>query len=143
MISVQIITSTINHLSIEHFPLEEANGRTEEDRSFDLVYHPVFTEGDNRSFINVFKLKLEHPGEFKLEIEYMSFFSTTGDMDETFKKSPFIKINAPAIAFPYLRSVVSSITMISGYPTAVLPTINFVTFNKSLGDKKELDQASD
>lgn len=35
-----------------------------------------------------------------------------------------LKINATAILFPYLRSIISSITANSGFQTLVLPVIN-------------------
>jgi preprotein translocase subunit SecB len=37
--------------------------------------------------------------------------------------------NAPAIAFPYLRSFISTLTLNAGYILAVLLSINFVNFN--------------
>jgi preprotein translocase subunit SecB len=130
MISIQLVTSTVNNLTIKHFPIENEEMKSEDDRSFDLSHQVIFPENDNRSFVNSFKLHLEHPGEFILDIEYFSWFHTSEDIDDDFKKSHFIGINAPAIAFPYLRSVISTITLLSGYPAAILPTINFVQLHK-------------
>ena len=39
-------------------------------------------------------------------------------------------INAPAIAFPYLRSFLSILTMQAGYPPVMIPSVNFVEFAK-------------
>lgn len=126
MTSIQLITSTVNSLTINHFPIENEENRSEDDKSFDLSHQAIFLEDDNRAFVNSFKLHLKHPGEFILDIEYLSWFHTSKDIDEDFKKSHFVGINAPAIAYPYLRSFVSTITLLSGYPAAILPTINFI-----------------
>lgn len=42
------------------------------------------------------------------------------------EKSIYFKHNAPAILMPYIRAYVSSITSLSGIPTIVLPTYNFL-----------------
>lgn len=134
--NIQLLSSSIHELSIKHFPLEEAGGKTEEDRFLNLSYKAHFPEDDKRTFANLFRLHLEHPGEFVIDIEYISWFQASDEITEEFQESSFVKINAPAIAYPYLRSAVSSITLLSGYPTAILPTINFVEFSK---ENKEED----
>lgn len=42
------------------------------------------------------------------------------------EKNIYFKHNAPAILMPYIRAYVSSITSLSGIPTIVLPTYNFL-----------------
>lgn len=53
-------------------------------------------------------------------------FKIDEDISEEFKLSNFPKINAPAIAFPYLRAFVSNLTLQSGFEPIILPSINFV-----------------
>ena len=55
-------------------------------------------------------------------------FITDEEITEDFKISHFPKINAPAIAYPYLRAFVSNLTLQSGVDPAMLPTINFIKF---------------
>lgn len=55
-----------------------------------------------------------------------------GVIDEEFKKSSFPKINAPAIAFPYLRAAIANMTLQAGLPPLMLPSFNF---NKLAEDK--------
>ena len=52
-------------------------------------------------------------------------------VDEEFKQSDFIKVNAPAIAFPYVRSYISNLTLQSGFAPIILPSVNFVTLNEN------------
>ena len=52
-------------------------------------------------------------------------FGTSEPIDEDFKESDFVKINSPAIAFPYLRSFISTLTLNAGLPPLILPAYNF------------------
>ncbi|WP_222708016.1 protein-export chaperone SecB [Algibacter pacificus] len=57
-------------------------------------------------------------------------FKLDKDISEEFKLSDFPKINAPAIAFPYLRAYISNLTLQSGFEPVMLPSINFVNLAK-------------
>ena len=63
-------------------------------------------------------------------VEALFMFSVDGEITEGFKLSDFPKINAPAIAFPYLRAYISNLTLQSGLEPVMLPSINFVTLAK-------------
>lgn len=43
---------------------------------------------------------------------------------ENVAESQYFTINAPAIAFPYLRAYISTLTTLSGIPPVTLPTLN-------------------
>ena len=49
-----------------------------------------------------------------LKVESSSFFLTSNGVDESFINSDFAKINAPAIAYPFLRSYISQFLLLSG-----------------------------
>ena len=57
-------------------------------------------------------------------------FQMDENVTNDFRDSDFVKINAPAIAFPYLRSYISNLTLQSGFSPIILPSINFVEFAK-------------
>jgi preprotein translocase subunit SecB len=91
---------------------------------FDIKYDDAL---DNVFYI-IFDIKIEHPKDFKLSAKYVSVFKTSEKIDAEFKNSEFTTINAPAIAFPFLRSFVATITLNSGFTPAILPSINFIDF---------------
>lgn len=62
---------------------------------------------------------------FALEVEAIAFFRSTEIINESFLQSPFVKLNSPAIAFPFLRSYITTVTANAGYNAIVLPPINF------------------
>lgn len=80
------------------------------------------------SFIVIFELKIsdEANQSVSLSLRAVAEFKTSSPVDAEFGASPFVQINAPAIAFPFLRSYVHTVTMHSGAPGIILPAINFM-----------------
>lgn len=98
-----------------------------EDNSLGLKFKNFFNDKYKKSFKIAFYLKLEGE-DFNLDIDAIFNFTADKEITEEFKKSNFPRINAPAIAYPYLRAYVSNLTLQSGVNPAMLPTINFVKF---------------
>ena len=46
-------------------------------------------------------------------------------LDEDFFNEAFARINAPAIAYPFLRAYIANLFVASGYDALMLPTVNF------------------
>lgn len=107
---------------------DSSDGENEFVFDFDVFYH----QDESNKFSVVFDLHIKHIGDFELKTKYISVFSTSENIDEEFKKSAFTKINAPAIAFPFLRSFVATITLNAGFSPAILPSINFLEFKKTV-----------
>lgn len=106
--------------------------------SFDLNTSNSFVDDNDKSentfFIN-FNITIDDK-EFKLVIDSIHQFDTEEPITEEFKKSDFPKVNAPAIAFPYLRAFISTITLQSGLKPVMLPSINFVEVAKKNQDNQ-------
>lgn len=86
-----------------------------------------FDNTNNKKFAIVFDIELlDQQEDFKFKIKAVAHFSTNTRITEEFKTSPFIEMNAPAIAFPYIRVFISNITLNAGYNPVVLPSFNFV-----------------
>lgn len=100
-------------------------------RRFDLSYIAQFVEDDKEKFAITFKVLIRNSTMFRIRVEYTAIFETSEDVSEEFLNSNFARINAPAIAYPFLRSYISFLALNSGYEPAMLPTINFVEFSKT------------
>lgn len=82
-------------------------------------------EEEQRHFGVEFFLKVQ--GKFlSIDIDAMAAFETQKPIDEKFLSSPFARQNAPAIAFPFLRSFLQTLCVNAGIPPIILPAINFV-----------------
>lgn len=88
---------------------------------------------DSQSFAVCFQIKVTTSTDESLEIncEYWAFFEGEQPLTQEFLDGPFTMINAPAIAYPYLRSFITTTLVSAGYPALYLPTVNFVELAKS------------
>lgn len=97
-------------------------------KDFDFSFAPAFSDSDLTEFLVIFDLSLKLENEFLLTVEYMARFSTDNEINDEFKSSHFVKGNAPAIVYPYLRAYISNFTLNSGFSPVVLPTVNFTQY---------------
>ena len=105
---------------------------TEPEKKFSLDFSVEFPLEDNHVFSIAFNAILVHSQQYELKIKYVATFKTSEPIDDAFKTSPLAQINAPAIAFPFLRAFVSTITINSGFEPSVLPSINFINFKAKM-----------
>ncbi|GET30019.1 protein-export chaperone SecB [Prolixibacter sp. SD074] len=96
-----------------------------ENNSFGLKTANFFPEDNKKSFGVSFNVDIKDK-RFDLNIEAIFIFTAEEEVTEDFKVSNFPKINAPAIAFPFLRAYISNLTLQSGFDPIMLPSINFV-----------------
>jgi len=97
-----------------------------DDNSFSLETGNYFSDQkDDNSFGVEFKIKISDQ-EFNLVIEAIFHFELVDEkISEAFKLSSLPKVNAPAIAFPFIRAYISNLTLQSGFKPVMLPSINF------------------
>ena len=126
---LQLASTKVKKILLEEREIESA------ENSFNFV---VGASVENRNiFAVIFNLKISDESEnYFLETIYEASFITSEEIDDSFMNSNFPKINAPAIAFPYFRAFISTITQQAGFNTVVLPSVNFVKFaEEMLSDK--------
>jgi preprotein translocase subunit SecB len=125
----------ITKLSLDSKTFDEA---VTDDLEAKLRYGAVFSDKEEHDFaINFHIFFGGHDKEIEIVVEATAHFQTDIAIDDDFKSSSFIKINAPAIAFPYLRAFVSNVTLNAGYKPLILPSFNFI----SLSDAKDEEVA--
>lgn len=97
-----------------------------------LEFDPVFYSEPEKSkeFSLNFHIKVYNDdNSFLVDLTALTFFKVNHPIDEDFKKSDWVIVNAPAIAFPFLRAYLSTITLNSGIRPVVLPAFNFTRMN--------------
>lgn len=95
-----------------------------DDKDFGIEYYVVFSK--DKEFLINFKIEIvdsNNDGEFLLD--FLARFGTSEIIDSAFQDSHFPKVNAPAIAYPFLRSCVNHFFVNLGYNSVLLPTYNF------------------
>lgn len=108
-----------------------------EDGDLNLSVVPQLNKENDKSFIIQFNLKLFMPKEsYKLQIVFNAIFKTDKVVTDDELNGDFFQINAPAIAYPFLRSMVSYLSVTTGHSNIMLPTVNFVEFGKKIPKNK-------
>lgn len=91
-----------------------------------LNIHTDFIE--SKKFRITFSLNLTSENNAsELNLTAVSFFSTNQEITKEFQESQLVIISAPAIAFPYIRTFVSNVTLNSWQNPILLPMLNFVS----------------
>ncbi len=112
----------VNRLSIDRKEVQIGEALPEGKFSLDIKNS---FDIENKRFFVCFDLTLNDP-RYDLFTEVIYPFNVIdGEIDETFIASHFPRVNAPAIAFPYLRAMISNITLQAGLKPVMLPSINF------------------
>jgi preprotein translocase subunit SecB len=86
-----------------------------------------FTASDDKMFMVRFRLEvwISHEPPTRLEVSFVSEFESGKALTDEDRQSHFVRRNAPAIAFPFLRSYVAHITLLAGYKPLILAPLNF------------------
>lgn len=119
LVKIEFPSFTVNSSSSLHEQNFNALG-------MNLKHNVVFSDSQD-SFIVKFELSLYNKeSSFNANVTMNAFFKANELISDEFKKSPLISVNAPAIAFPFLRSFITTITANAGYDPIFLPSINFM-----------------
>lgn len=120
---------------LDSFRLEKTTPDTSISKdNLSFGFKAEFVENDHRSYDIVFSMEFSHKEGVIFNVVYRSKFTTDSDITQKFKASPFVFVNSPAIAYPFLRAYVANIMLLSGYDPMMLPTVNF---QKLYNDNKE------
>jgi preprotein translocase subunit SecB len=95
--------------------------------SIQLNVSTGFRKDDDRNYVVTFKLDItsKEGNDLDIKIIASALFETESPMTDEFRKSHFVKSNSPAIAFPFLRSFINTLTTNSGISPILLPSFNF------------------
>ena len=100
---------------------------------FDIRY----VEDVDDSFGVEFTVKVKRAdGLVNIDLVAAGLFKTASPITEEFKNSSLVNTNAPAMVFPFVRSYISNLTTLSGYPNILLPTYNFLDTSKYLDEEE-------
>lgn len=110
------------------------NDQIEKD-NVSLSYEVGTADDDNQFFAIKFRIEIRSEKQYEMELDYIADFETDQPIDDEFISSHFPRVNAPAIAYPFVRSYVSTIILNSGFEPLILPTINFQAMSSDLERK--------
>lgn len=127
-------TGIQNRIKLDRFFVEELKYQcgnynavnTSDQVDIELGVSSSFSDNALKSYLIIIAVKIKSKtDDFSLECKTVGRFVTSEDMDEEFKTSHFVKINSPAILYPFVRSYINTITTNSGFSPIILPSVNF------------------
>ena len=98
-----------------------------------------FPDKPDNKFIVAFSLTIvsDNPERMSIEILCHALFETSDVISNEFKASYFANVNAPAIAFPFVRSFVQTLSINMGVAPIILPSYNFAQAFEEAKHKKQ------
>jgi preprotein translocase subunit SecB len=100
----------------------------------------AFSEENSNNFLLIFDISINLEEDFLLDVTYLAEFETSEPIDiERDKK--LLAVNAPAIAYPFLRSYIATVLLNSGHPSVMLPTVNFIELAKQQDQANQVQSA--
>ncbi|WKW43367.1 protein-export chaperone SecB [Kosakonia cowanii] len=110
--------------------------RTQEENELvnriNFTYSSHTLSESDTEFCLKFDFTLTSDRGFKFKLIQDFIFECDEPLDENFWNGHFHKINAPAIAYPYLRAFVSTVLLNAGLEAVNLPSVNFVEMAKKM-----------
>jgi len=113
---------------------ETTNNPEEFKPEFNLGFNVEFSETE---FYVIFNSRVTIDGNKEILLVYKSIFKTDTVINEEFKRTKFPYVNAPSIAFAFLRAFIGNITMLSGFSVVMVPSINFVKMREDQEKQEE------
>lgn len=87
-----------------------------------------FSENNLRNYNVSYDVVILNPENgFELKVRAIATFETRDDITEEFRESGLVRVNSPAIGFPYIRSFITTLTSNTGISPIILPAYNFTT----------------
>lgn len=109
---------------------------TTTENVLNLDHRTVLVNENKKLFIVEFQAHIFNgTNTFTLDVLFRALFESSVEVDDQFLKSNFVTLNAPAIAFPFLRSFITTLTANAGFNPLILPAINFARTMKTKMDK--------
>lgn len=114
--------------------------RDDGDNDFELVFRPsgvVFPSG-GRFELEIDFEAVDKNGFVEIKVISKAFFQYSDIPD--IANTKFFTENAPAIAFPYIRAYISTLTVLSGITPITLPTLNLSGMSEMLRENITLGE---
>ncbi|MGM0641926.1 MAG: hypothetical protein ACQESN_10955 [Thermotogota bacterium] len=102
------------------------NRKLPEDLEVNLKFTPKFKDDEPNHYLIEFKVDmLSEKHSFSIHSTAIAFFKSEQEITAQFMESPFVQQNSPAIAFPFIRSFLNTLSTNIGLEPIILPAFNF------------------
>ncbi|WP_440026700.1 protein-export chaperone SecB [Chromobacterium amazonense] len=122
----------------EEFSLSSLNEDLERDEISFTTFTAASSSSPSRFFIG-FNLTLRIEEQNQFAVKYLAEFESDSEATpEVLENNSFVQVNAPAIAYPFLRAFIATIMLNAGYEPPMLPAVNFqALYQKRVSSKNK------
>ena len=101
--------------------------------NFSISFNPkgIINKAESSFQLNLTIYIKDKEDAINIEVSVVSFFVFDNQIAKN-QLEKFFYMNAPAIIFPYLRSYITTLTVLSGIDPIILPTLNLSALGKEL-----------
>lgn len=124
LIHTEVLNLTLQKLLLTEEEIADSESKKENTYNLNLNVFPDVSR--LKVFGVLFSLRIINQDGLSITTEYVAWFETEADISEESINSPFARINAPAMAFPFLRAFISLLSLNAGFKPVIIPTLNFV-----------------
>lgn len=125
---------TFDRITVHKFSMTapEDSSKKLDDLDVSIGYSPFFNDENGHEIKVKFHIRVfNQDNTFIFECLSTGYFQSSEQLGPEFKTSDWGKVNAPAIAFPFIRAFISTVTLNAGYSPVILPSYNFTKFKAS------------
>ncbi|EGQ8484466.1 protein-export chaperone SecB [Vibrio parahaemolyticus] len=120
---------------VEKLNLTQSEPLDIEENDLSFKFGNAYSNESPDTFQVIFEMSLlltedSNAQNAQLDVEYVALFKASEEIDDDFKVSPFPQVNAPAIAYPFLRAFLGTFLLNAGYEPVMLPSVNFQALYK-------------
>ena len=126
--SIQYAIKLVNFFvtSVNMGPIDPNDKKLTESLQVNIGFGLGFNEDKLNNYLVNFNIDITNKNKsFRLELKASALFESTSNIDDDFKNSTFVQTNSPAIAFPFIRSFINTLTTNAGINPVILPAFNF------------------
>ena len=116
---------------IERSIIELKSANLGENFSISFDTNGIVNKAESTYQLNLTTFIKDKEDTINIEVYVVSFFVFDNQIEKNQLEKLFY-MNAPAIIFPYLRSYITTLTVLSGIDPVILPTLNLSALGKEL-----------
>lgn len=122
---------------VKELHIVDLDPESEKKKKVIFDYETIENKENNQEFAVLFHFNLFSDKGFEFKLKHAFIFECDEPISEKFWLGNFHSVNAPAIAYPYLRAFVSTVLLNAGLESVSLPSVNFVEMDKSRKAKEK------
>lgn len=106
-------------------PLDYSEPAQADHFEFSLTKNASIAEDKHSFYLDLVVEFKDSESRLSVFAHAKALFKTDIEIDESYLDNGMVKVNAPAILFPFIRAFINTLSVNSGYGQIILPSINF------------------